>query len=86
MTTKVARAATCPTATLTALQFASIGMSTVRVPCGASAGSAGPVTHTGGLAASESAICDYKKELDGEVGPYNLYCAGDAVAPLFFSP
>lgn len=71
---------------LTALQFAPIGMPAAQAPRGASAGSAGPVTHTGGLAASESAICDYKKVLDGKVGPYDLHCAGDAAVPLFFSP
>ena len=35
---------------------------------GASAGSVGPVGHTGDLAALESVIRDYKKELEGEGG------------------
>ena len=37
-----------------------------QAPGGTSAGSAGPVGHTGDLAALESAIRDYEKEMEGE--------------------
>ena len=85
MTAKVARASTCPAAVLTALHFVPIGMSTARVPCGTGAGSVGPASHTGDLAALESAIYGYKKELGREVGPYDLCCVGGAAAQLFSS-
>lgn len=86
LTAKVARASTRPVAVLTALRFVPIGMSTARVLYGTGAGSAGPASHTGDLAALESAIYGYKKEIYCEVGPYDLYCVGDAVVPLFSSP
>ena len=85
MTAKVARASTCPAAVLTALRFVPIGMSTARVPCGTGAGSVGPASHTGDLAALESAIYGYKKELGREVGPYDLCCVGGAAVQLFSS-
>ena len=66
MTAKVVKATTCIAAVLTVLLFVPIGMSTAQVPGGTSAGSSGPVSHTGDLAALESAIYDYKRELDGE--------------------
>ena len=85
MTAKVARASTCPAAVLTALRFVPIGMSTARVPCGTGAGSVGPASHTGDLAALESAIYGYKKEIGREVGPYDLCCVGGAAVQLFSS-
>ncbi len=66
MTAKAAKAATCMAAVLTVLLFVPIGMSTAQVPGGTTAGPVGPVSHTGDLAALESAIHDYKRELDGE--------------------
>ena len=67
MATRNTKTAACLTAVFVLL-LVPMGMAAAQqVPGGANAGPAGPVSHTGDLAALESAIHAYKNELEAEV-------------------